>query len=161
MSKTKRSLSELASIAEIIASIAVVMSLLFVGIQIYNNTAVIRASESNDLYDAIRAVDLAVMSNPPLMLAVDKGVTGRRFEMSEEEIVYYRNYVSQNFSIWEQAYFRANDGMMSDENYLAWEKNFSRFLRLGLAPEDLDYILPWYDDEFTARVAMIAGSVEK
>lgn len=82
----KRPLSELASIAEIIASIAVVISLLFVGVQIYKITAVIRASQSNDLYDALREVDLAVLSHPHLMDAVDKGMGGRRPEMSAKEI---------------------------------------------------------------------------
>jgi len=156
----KRPLSELASIAEIIASVAVVISLLFVGIQVYDNTAVMRASESNDLYDAMREVDMAVLTHPHLMVAVDKGLHGRRSEMSAVETVYYRNYVSQNFGIWEQAYFRADDGLMSSDNYLAWEKNFSEYLRRGLTKEDLDYILPWFDEQFISRVLEIASSFE-
>lgn len=155
----KRPLSELASIAEIIASIAVVISLLFVGLQISDNTAVIRASQSNDLYDALREVDLVVLSNPHLMGVVDKGIGGRRSEMSEEEIVYFRNYVAQNFSIWEQAYFRADEGMMSQEYYRAWEENFSQYLRRGVTSDDLDYVLPWFDQQFRSRVLEIAKSL--
>lgn len=156
----RRPLSELASIAEIIASIAVVISLLFVGVQIYNNTAVIRASQSNDLYDALREVEVAVLSNPHLMNAVDKGMAGRRSEMSEEEIVYFQNYISQSFTVWEQAYSRASDGLMSDENYRAWEANFAEYLRRGVTPEDLDSILPFFDEEFRLRILEVAKRVE-
>lgn len=156
----KRPLSELASIAEIIASLAVIVSLLFVGFQIYNNTALIRASQSNDLYDAVREVDLVILSHPHLMNAVDKGWAGRRSEMSEEEIIYYRNYILHNFTIWEQAYSRANDGLMSDEYYGDWETNFSEYFRRGLTPEDLDYVLPWFDDQFRSKVLEIANNLE-
>ena len=160
MNKNKRPLSELASIAEIIASIAVVISLLFVGVQIYNNTAVMRAAESNDLYDAMREVDLTVLSHPHLMIAVDKAMTGRRAEMSDEEILYFRQYVSQVFNIWEQSFFRAEDGMMSNENYLAWEATFAQYFPRGLTTADLDYILPWFDEQFRDRVSQVAKSLE-
>lgn len=156
----KRPLSELASIAEIIASIAVVISLLFVGVQIYNNTAVIRASQSNDLYDAIREVELAVLTHPHLMAAVDKAQHGRRSELSEEEIVYFRNYLSQSFTIWEQAYSRANDGLMSNENYRSWEDNFVEYLRRDVTSEDLEWMLPFFDEQFANKLMEVATRLE-
>jgi hypothetical protein len=156
----KRPLSDWASIAEIIASIAVVISLLFIGVQIHKNTKEIRASQSNDLYDAIREVELAVLSNSHLMDAVDKGMEGRRSEMSEEEIVYFRNYLVQSFTIWEQAYSRANDGLMSSEDYRGWEGNFAEYIRRGVTPEDLDFVLPWFDEQFRFEVLDVAKSLE-
>jgi hypothetical protein len=159
-SMNKRPLSDWASIAEIIASLSVVISLLFVGVQLHENTTEMRASQSNDLYDAIREVELTVLSNSHLMGAVDKGMGGRRSEMSEEEITYFRNYLVQSFTIWEQAFSRANDGLMSSENYLGWEGNFSVYIRQGVTPEDLDYMLPFFDEQFTSKVIEVAKSLE-
>jgi len=156
---SKRPLSELASIAEIVAAVAVVISLLFVGMQVYDNTAVIRASQSNELYDAMREIDLTVLSHPHLTVAVEKGLGGRRAEMSEGEVAYFRSYISQIFNVWESAYYRTGDDMMSSENYLSWEANFTEYLRRGVTGEDLDEVLPWYSAEFRARVSAIAETL--
>ena len=156
----KRPLSNLASFAEIIASIAVVISLLFVGFQVHENTTELQASQSNSLYEAIRDVDLTVLSNPHLMHAVDKGLNGRRSELSDEEIVYFRNYLGSIFNIWEQAYYRAFDGSMSSQYYKDWEGSFSVYLRDGVTPEDLDFTLKWFSEEFRSRVLDVAKSIE-
>ena len=152
----KRPLSDWASIAEIIAAVAVVVSLLFVGLQINENTAEMRASQSNDLYDAIREVELVVLSNADLMIAVDKGMGGRRAEMTEEEITYFRNYLVQSFNVWEQAFSRANDGLMSSEYYEDWEESFIVYIRRGVTQEDLDYVVLWLDQSFSSRILEIA-----
>ena len=156
----KRPLSNWASIAEIVASIAVVISLLFVGFQVHKNTTEMQASQSNDLYEAMRDVDLTVLSNPNLMHAVDKGMNGRRSEMSVEEIVYFRNYLTSIFNIWEQAYFRADDGSMSNANYQGWEGSFLVHLQNGVTPEDLDSALLWFSEEFRSRVLDVAKSTK-
>jgi hypothetical protein len=156
----KRPLSDWASLAEIIASIAVVISLLFVGIQVRDNTAEVQSSQSNGLYEAIRDIDLTLLSNPYLMDAVNKGLNGRRSEMSDEEIFYFRFYLGQLFTVWEQAYFRANDGSISNEYYQGWEETFSVYLRGGVSPDDLDSVLSWFDEEFRSRVLDVAKSIE-
>jgi len=154
-----RPLSDWAAIAEIVASVAVVISLVFVGFQIRENTAEMRASQSNDLYDAIREVELTVLSNADLMAAVDKGMGGRRFEMSEIEVIYFRNYLVQSFNIWEQAFSRFNDDLMSSENYKGWEESFVVYLRQGMTQEDLDYVLLWLEEPFGARIRQIASDL--
>lgn len=50
--------------------------------------------------------------------------------------------------------------MMSNEYYRAWEANFSEFLRRGVTPDDLDYVLPWYDEQFRSNILKIAKSLE-
>jgi len=157
----KRSLSNWASFAEIIASIAVVISLLFVGFQVHENTTEMQASQSNTLYDAMRDVDLVVLSNPHLMDAIDKAMNGDRSEMSDEEVVYFRNYLTSVFNIWEQAYYRADDGSMSNQFYLEWEEGFSVYLRNGVTPEDLDFALTWFSEEFRSRVSDVAKGIEE
>lgn len=156
-----RPLSDWASIAEIVASITVVISLLFVGIQIRENTAEMRAAQSNDLYDAIRQVELTVLSNADLMMAVDKGFNGRRSEMTEEDVLYFRNYLVQSFTIWEQAYSRANDGLMSSDNYEGWEESFVAYLRQGVTQEDLDFVALWLEKPFSARISEIAEGARR
>jgi hypothetical protein len=90
------------------------------------------------------------------MIAIDKGMGGRRAEMTEEEITYFRNYLVQSFNIWEQAFSRANDGLMSSEYYEDWEESFIVYIRRGVTQEDLDYVVLWLDQSFSSRILEIA-----
>jgi hypothetical protein len=157
---SNRRLSDWASIAEIVASISVVISLLFVGFQVRENTTEMQAAQSNSFYDAVREIELAALSNEHLMDPIAKGLSGRRSEMSDQDISYYRSYIGSLFTVWEQVYFRSVDGSISNDFYQSWEESFSVYLRSGLTPEDLDVILSWFGEEFSSKVLSVAKSIE-
>jgi hypothetical protein len=150
MKKTR--LKKWAAIAEITASIAVIISLLFVGFQLHRNTTELRATHSNDLYDAIREIELAMISAPQLVDVYAKGWNGRRAEMNEEELLIFRQYLMQSFTIWEQAHARMLDGTMSMSEYQRWKDLFIVYLRQGVTRDDLDDMLPWMNEAFRSEL---------
>lgn len=147
-----RKLTEWAAIAEISASIAVVMSLLFVGFQLHRNTTELRATHSNDLYDSIREIELAMISAPHLVDVYTKGWNASRAEMTDVEQVVFRQYLMQSFTIWEQAHARMLDGSMSMSEYQRWKDLFIEYLRQGVTREDLNEMLPWMNEAFRAEL---------
>ena len=138
----KRTLSEWAAIAEISASIAVVVSLLFVGYQLYRNTAELQAVQSNDLFDSIREVELVMLTSPHLSALYVTGWYGDRSDISADDLQLFRAYLLQSLTIWEQAHQRRLDGSMSRAEYEYWVAFFSEYLRQGMTDEDLEVMYP-------------------
>ena len=147
-----RILKKWAAIAEITASIAVVVSLMFVGFQLHRNTTELRATHSNDLYDAIREIELAMISAPHLVDVYTKGWNTDRVDMTDQEMVVFRQYLVQSFTIWEQAHARMLDGSMSESEYQRWKDIFAEYLRQGVTREDLDEMLPWMNENFQSEL---------
>lgn len=147
-----RKLKKWAAIAEITASFAVVVSLMFVGFQLHRNTTELRATHSNDLYDAIREIELAMISSPHLVDVYIKGWNTDRADMTDQEAVVFRQYLVQSFSVWEQAHARMLDGSMSESDYQRWKDIFAEYLRQGVTHEDFDEMLPWMNEKFRSEL---------
>lgn len=60
----KSKLSDIASIAEIIGSVAIVVSLIYVGVQVNDSTRAVRSANANDISAAIADWYNVVGSNP-------------------------------------------------------------------------------------------------
>jgi hypothetical protein len=72
--------------------------------------------------------------------------------MTDQEKVVFRQYLTQSFSIWEQAHARMEDGSMSESEYQRWKDVFAVYVREGLTREDLDEILPWMSENFQTEL---------
>ena len=147
-----RILKKWATIAEITASIAVVVSLMFVGFQLHRNTTELRATHSNDLYDAIREIELAMISAPHLVDVYTNGWNTDRADMTDQEIAVFRQYLVQSFTVWEQAHARMLDGSMSEADYERWKDIFAEYLRQGVTREDFDEMIPWMNEKFKSEL---------
>ena len=79
--------------------------------------------------------------------------------MSEDDIDIFRIYLLQSFTIWEQAHARMLDGSMSQQEYEGWTELFLEYLTQGTVPEDIDYMLPWFQGQFGKEVEKLANSV--
>ncbi|TXS95564.1 hypothetical protein FV139_06695 [Parahaliea maris] len=148
----KFNLSELAAIAEVVGTVAVIVSLVFVAFQLQRNTNELQAGHSNDLYDSLREIELLMLSSPRLTSAYSKGWNGLRDEMSEDEAAVFQMYLTQVLNVWEQAYSRSVDGSMSAEEYSGWEGTFSEYVQQGMTEEDLEYVRAWFDPEFITLI---------
>lgn len=157
----KRSLSDMAVIAEIVASIAVVISLVFVGFQVQRNTVELQAAQGNDLFDAIREIELTMLSSPHLVEIYAKGWGDRRDEMSQAEVETYRLYLMQSFTIWEQAHARMRDGTISSHDYTEWVELFTGYIEHGTTPEDIEYMLPWMNERFARELNELAETIHE
>lgn len=125
-------LKQWAALSEIIASIAVVISLVFVIISLERNTTEMSAANTNDLYDSLREIELAVAVDAEFTEIVRQVVTGHYEDLSEQEAYRYSFYALQHLSIWEQMHARYLDGSVSPSSYESWREYFRLFTRQSL-----------------------------
>ncbi len=112
----KLTLSDWGSIAEIIATIAVIVSLALVIGSIRQNTAVVRAASESSLYDLTDRWLADAFSNPTVIVNWNRLLEGETLE--ETEFLQVRVMISRSMNAWENAYSNYKAGLLSDE---LWE----------------------------------------
>ena len=115
-------LTEWTAIAEIIGTIAVVVSLLFVVTSINHNTKVIQASNDNFIYELQFARTRDIVASPGMALIYTK--VNRKMELSEEEQERFYWDKMQELSTWELAFNRHRDGLFSTAQWIGWNNYF-------------------------------------
>jgi hypothetical protein len=108
----KRTLSEWASIAEIISAVAVVASLLYVGFEINRNTTVSLAANRQAI--AARAQELALYSGETRinhLLFETKG----DLNLTEDDLHRVTGYIGALLRTTEEAFLLYRDGMLEEE----------------------------------------------
>jgi len=114
----KLALSDWANIAEILAAIGVIVSLLFVGLELRNNT---EATESATR-EAVNQKDLNFLAlrldSSVLAIAHEKFESGEEISSLEESQLVHQEYV--NFVIFEHSYYQYLKGALEDSE---WERH--------------------------------------
>jgi len=118
----KLSLSDCASLAEIVASVAVVVSLIFVVISLERNTAVMQASNDNFIYELQYARTRDIVSSPGMASIYVKHRNGEDLSAEEKERFLWDKL--QELSTWELAFNRHRDGLFSTQLWEGWNKYF-------------------------------------
>ena len=122
----KRSLKEWSSLAEVVASVGVVMSLIFVGYSINQNTNTLRAANDNLLFELQDLMMAQVSGDPVLASILLKKEEGE--EVSAIEAKQWMWYLYRYTSLWELAYNRHENGLMAEDEWLAWDRSFRIWL---------------------------------
>jgi len=109
----KLTLSDWASIAEVIGAIAVVFSLLYVGMQVKANTDEIRASNRQNFVNRSAQATSNVATNPELAAAfakVDAGTT-----LTPTDLMQYQFFVRGLLYDIQEAFLLHREGRLDDE----------------------------------------------
>ena len=150
----KLTLTEWAAAGEIVGTIAVVISLLFVGYSINRNTDATQASSENILFE--RHTDLAnhFMTDPTLAELMVKRRNGDA-ELSEVEVIRWEKYELNMLDIWALAHSRYQRELLSEDQWMTWDRYFIHIFSIeGEAIsktrwEELNY---GFDKEFWGHV---------
>ena len=120
----KLTLAEWAAAGEIVGTIAVVISLLFVGYSINRNTDAVQASNENILFE--RHTDLAnhFMIDPTLAKLMVKRRQGDT-ELSEIELIRWEKYELNMLDLWALAHSRYQRQLLSEDQWLTWDRYFT------------------------------------
>ncbi len=112
-----------AALAEIVGTVAVVVSLVFVIRSIDQNTKAIEAAEINNIFAAWReSVFVPVLSDPALAVTIAKARGGD--PLSPGEQIQWATYVSSKLDIWSQIHGLYESGIVSQENWESWDGGF-------------------------------------
>ena len=146
----KLSLSDWASLAEIVATIAVVISLIFVVISLERNTAVMQASNDNFIYELQFARTRDIVSSPGMASIYVKHRNGEELSAEEQERFYWD--MLQELSTWEVAFNRHRDGLFSTPQWEGWDGYFKASLTDRLPADSWVEIRNFYAEDFQSHI---------
>jgi len=114
------SLSDWASIAEVVGAVGVIVSLLFVVQSINKNTAALATSAESEFLDAWRsAVQIPFYTNERLAEIQLKVHTGQ--QLSPVEAKMWENSLRALFDTWSQGYGAYRTGVMAEDAWEEWD----------------------------------------
>lgn len=109
----KLKLSELASIAEIIGAVAVVISLLYVGIQVNENTSEVRAANRQELVNRSFTATLTAATHPELAGAFEKVAEGE--PLTSMELAQFGYFIRSMLYDIQEAYLLYQEDRLDEE----------------------------------------------
>ena len=126
----KQKLSDLAAIAEVVGAAAVVVSLLYVGASVNQNTRAIMVANhqalvamDQDTNSWLRDLDFAATYTIAL-----EGTDS----LSPAQVTQVRTFLADKFNAWEFAFRTHSDGMMADNIWDGWDGYYRSLLEQHL-----------------------------
>ena len=138
------------AVAEIVASVAVVASLVFVVVSLNQNTAGVQASNDNFLYQLEDARMADVTSDKEMADLFFRASSGA--ELSESERFRYEYWVLRQLNVWEIAFIRYRDGLMPASQWQSWDESLSSTVTSRLSIETWNRNRTGYRSEFRSHV---------
>ena len=130
---TKLRLSDWANIAEVVGALAVVLSLIYVGIQVRDNTEAVRASNRQQLVDRAHSATNNAATSPELAAAIAKLSRGEMLTPAEH--VQYSFFVRAMLYDVQEAYLLYREGRLDERYWKTRSALFSAYMEQSLAQE--------------------------
>jgi hypothetical protein len=139
----KRNLKAWVAFAEIVSAVAVVISLLYVGIEIRRTTLESDADIQAELLSYTHQRRYLVIENGDLSLVLAKGYADPT-RLTEDELLRFQKYIELHYVAWERAYMARRAGVFSEELFDGWNPWF-----VSIAASDPDFVWPMVRDSQT------------
>lgn len=115
------SMQDLVALAEIASALGVLLSLIFVGLQIRQNTKAQRVLAVESLSAAITAINVPAMESPALGSAVSK-VCADWYGASREERIIAHYFLFSIFKLLETAWYQQKSQTLDPAHWAGWER---------------------------------------
>ena len=113
------------AIGEIVGALAVVASLLYLGMQIRRQTRESRMAATREFSEATSSLNQILLLNPDIaslyLEGIDKGVGG----LGDADALRFANFLSMVLRSWENLYYQREDGRLEDRLWRGMETQFS------------------------------------
>ena len=136
----------LAAASEILASIAVIVSLVFVIVSLNQNTAALQSINDDFLYELQDARLSAVQNDTDLANILVKVFAGEFLGPAER--VRFDYWMIREINMWELAFIRHSEGLMPPAQWVAWETSFITSALPYVPKETWDEWRSGYGEEF-------------
>ena len=115
-------LSDWASVAEIVSSLAVVITLVFLLVGIRENTEITRAAAYDRNIDSVNEVRGWIANNPDLATLYRAFLNDETAEIEEPRIIQLNLLMNSIFGIFEKAYFAFQYGHIGQSEWSRFDK---------------------------------------
>ena len=126
---TKLALRDWASVAEIIGTIAVVVSLLFVAYSVNHNTEVLQSLNDNLLYEYDEHGISDIVNDPSMAAILVKLDNNEPLTATENER--FLQYRYRTLNMWELAHDRYVEGLFPEEKWVGWSASLGYTVTRG------------------------------
>lgn len=112
-----------AVVAEIVAAVAVVASLVHLSFEVKRNTSAVQSQTSQGLLELSNEANLQIVSNPDfadLFLRANENLAG----LNEIERLRYRRHINSELNIWEHAFYSRENGTMDERLWRAYDISY-------------------------------------
>lgn len=120
---SKMNLSTTVSVAEIISSFAVVISLIYVGYEFKRSEKVTNKEADNMIYEKVQETNRLLIENADLATIILKTVTNPD-ELTSEEEMRYLAFEHIFYDAWESAWNYNQAGILDKETWRTWNDWF-------------------------------------
>ncbi|MFC1796764.1 hypothetical protein ACFL1V_06670 [Pseudomonadota bacterium] len=145
------SLDSLAAIAEVVGAIAVVLSLIYVGHQVKQNTKALRTQVHETLVGHVFAAEGTLLANADLARIIIKSSSVSE-SLTPDERLRADKYFTFEFVNWESAYLHYKQGFIEEQVWRRWDmssypdKEEQGYFEFWAKHRD------WYDSSFANHV---------
>jgi hypothetical protein len=147
-----KKLSDWASIAEIIASVAVVVTLIVLIIGVRENSALVRASAYSDNLQSISDLQAVILSDPDAVRAYTSFINSDASGLDDEDRMRVLLILLSMFRSYESAYFNERYGLLGEQEWERFGGNICFFLGRALSFGTEGPIRDTVTDEFMTYV---------
>jgi len=152
-------LVQLANIAEIVAAALVIVSLIYVGIQIRQNTAATQAATGQSWFNTFDGHVGLINSSPTLADILHRGATGLS-NLKDSEIIQFGAFLDQSFTSFEVYYFQWKAGKLDARLWSTQRHAIAALLMQPGQQQWWETRRHWYDIEFQEYVNQVIDSGE-
>ncbi len=146
----KRNLTEWAAISDILETVAVVASLIFVAYSVNRNTLVMQSASDTFVYQ-IQDERVRDIANNSELASIELKVRNNE-EVSEVDKHRMISQHVREINMWELAYVQYNQGLYSPDQWQAWDGYYKIDLIEKLPEEWWGEVKAWYGDDFAKHV---------
>jgi len=139
-----------AAIAEIVGTVAVVVSLLFVAHSVDRNTSVMQSVNDNFIYQLQDERVRDIVNNSELASIIVKFRRNEDISEVELERILWQKY--RELNMWELAFVRHADGLYSTKQWHIWNRYFDVGFTTDFPEDRWTEVKEWYRDDFIKHV---------
>jgi hypothetical protein len=151
----KLDLSEWAHVAEIAGTIGVVVSLLLVVYSLERNTVSVSGSGVNEIYDGMREIQIAVLTDRELSEIIVQGREDPE-SLTTAEAMAYETWVAIHLDLWDRLHNRESEGLIDSEASAPWHGFFREWTRRYVSREQWrQWKWGWPVGSFQAQVEAV------
>jgi hypothetical protein len=149
----KLTLNEWVEVAELVAAVGVIVSLLLLVYSLERNTAALQGGTENTLFESHTALSSRMVDDPSLVkirLKVRQGES-----LSDLEALRWNTYQALMLDVWAMAYMRHDEDLLAEQHWRNWDTYFTDQFRnsdLRMTERRWEELVDGFDPGFWAHV---------
>ena len=146
-----KKLQQWSLIAEIVAAIAVVLSIAYLTLEVQRNTSAVQSQTSQGLLEMANQANMELAANADM---ADVFVRGNKDldVLTPSERLRYRRMINSEIGIWEHAFYSHANGTMDDRLWKGYDVSYRATFCIESARQIWNEIQTFFGDDFRAHV---------